>query len=735
MSESEDKQEQARAAVVGVLLEKRALAIRQKNQTGIEAIWAEDEDAYENQYTGADSWRNKPPGKVDISTTANGARSAAGYNITSTYCDTGAASMGDMLFSTDEQPWSISHTAIPDLVQIAEGNVPPEVQGQIDTEASQADQDPEEVTRKLIDETKKDLDRAQSKAEKVEKRIADWLQECQYISSCRDVLFDSALSGSGVLKGPVPRSQTTVAYVDGRLVEEKKTVPVSSHVSYWNAFPDHDAGENIHDGNFFFEKDDLTLRQMEGLLSREGYFTNEVISCIREGPHRATANYKNNRSMDEMGLVPKTNTWEIWYGYLSMNHEDLVNAGFDVAENSRSPVVDLYVELINGRAIKVTENPLYGGAFPYDIMVWKRRKGSPWGTGIARQVRTPQRMVDASIRNLMKNAGVAAGPMLGVMRGVRPVDNVVSIAPWKIWEIDPTDGIDDVRKAIGYVKLDMMINELGAIIDRGLKMAEDITGLPQLLQGQSGGAPDTVGGMTLLHNNATALRRRIARQFDDKLTSPHIRRYFNFHLLYGPDEEKGDFHVTVKGSSTHVERDLHSQAMVNLAQMFLNPAFGKDPKRAADEYLKALKFNPSMFDYEDAEWQRIVEQMGQPPSDSRLEVEQIRAQNAQQMLQAKQQFEGALMQARMEMEQTFKALDLENEQRKQAGQEQLKLAEIQARFAETDRKIQASMDEAVLKLQVQQQLSGVKSPAGTQQVLTPPSEPAGRAPNGSAYQA
>ena len=41
-------------------------------------------------------------------------------------------------------------------------------------------------------------------------------------------------------------------------------------------------------------------------------------------------------------------------------------------------------------------------------------------------------------------------------------------------------------------------------------MAEDITGLPLIMQG-SGSAPDTVGGMQMVNNNASTVLRRIAR--------------------------------------------------------------------------------------------------------------------------------------------------------------------------------------------------------------------------------
>jgi hypothetical protein len=36
-------------------------------------------------------------------------------------------------------------------------------------------------------------------------------------------------------------------------------------------------------------------------------------------------------------------------------------------------------------------------------------------------------------------------------------------------------------------------------------------------------------------------RRMVARQIDDDLTEPHIRRYYTWILMYVKEEEKGDF--------------------------------------------------------------------------------------------------------------------------------------------------------------------------------------------------
>ena len=72
-----------------------------------------------------------------------------------------------------------------------------------------------------------------------------------------------------------------------------------------------------------------------------------------------------------------------------------------------------------------------------------------------------------------------------------------------------------------------------------------------MLQGSQGGVtPDTVGGMQMLLNNTNVVLRRLVKNFDDMVTKPHIRRYYDYNMAYNENEEvKGDFNILARGSS------------------------------------------------------------------------------------------------------------------------------------------------------------------------------------------
>lgn len=151
------------------------------------------------------------------------------------------------------------------------------------------------------------------------------------------------------------------------------------------------------------------------------------------------------------------------------------------------------VTMVNDRVIKISLSVMDSGEFPYDVMVWQSRQDHWAGIGVSRQMRECQKGANAAVRNLMDNAGLSAGPQIIVDTSkIEPADGKMEIVPRKLWR-KKKGGSDmvDVRDAFVIVTIETRQAELMNIIEFWLKEAEDCTGMPMLLQGQQGKAPDT----------------------------------------------------------------------------------------------------------------------------------------------------------------------------------------------------------------------------------------------------
>ena len=720
----------------------RSAAMAAREVSGIEDDWEEDEEHYE----GIDeinrgerkSWRGKPPAEGTGTTRglASANSSTVFLNITRPYVDAASARIGDMLLPTDDRSWSILPTPIPFMVDMTKGKFPDHIVRQA---AAEFPGQPGLAKNKLhaaIDQAVADLAKAKDKAEAAQKRIEDWHVQGQWHAQVRSVLEDTTKIGTGILKGPIPVKRKQVAFINGALIIKEEIQPASIRIDPWNFYPDPACGENIHNGSHCWERDDITMRGLMDLQGSPGYLDDQIDLVLMEGAMKATR-IAPDRPLPDGHTPDKSGMFEIWYFHGFLGKEDLEASGCKCPDD-KPVAIAAQVTMVNNRVIRAIMNPIDTGELPYDVMVWQVRAGHWAGIGVSRQVRTPQEIVNGGGRNLMDNAGRAGGPQLVIMRDVvKPHDGIYEITPWKIWLANTDADMQHLDKAFRFVLIPMMQQELAAIIELGKKLAEDITGLPMLLQGQSGGAPDTARGMELVNNNASTVLRRIARLFDDRLTEPHIRRYYAYLLMYGEDSEKGDFQIDARGSSALVQRDLEATAMAAMQGMVMNPMFGLDPKKFAEESLKAKHLDPKRFQYDDEEWQKVVAGMSQKP-DPREAIAQLNIQSDEKLLGAEQAFEADQNAKDREQTMLIAQIDAELAKAGLTADQQKVLSEIKGKLGDTVIKIRAqaqmARDNQFLDLHKHKTDSAIDlHKHNTTQLMKPPTEPAGRAKTGQAW--
>lgn len=641
-------------------------------------------------------------------------KSTVFMNITRPYTDAASARLGDMLLPTDDRAWKLEPTPVPDQV----GNVPQEesmqpagqgvapnpmqqmqtvqaatqqtpgmAPGQMLTPGMPAQQPgaqpggqmvpaPKTPLQQRIDEALKEVRR---KVKNCERQIDDWLVECNFHREMRMVFDDSARMGTGILKGPVPTNRKVHKWVDGKLVKTREVAPISKRIDPWDCFPDLAAGENHQNGRFHWERDRITAKQLGELreevlpvlgedgnplmelaidesgmpkmqpVLRPSYFVDQINAVLREGP----AKHTDAGRIDLPDFSGQEEAqYEIWYGYCTLNKEDLLALDCECEEDDE-PMVSVMAVVVNDRVIKIVENPLDTGEFPYDYFVWNRRRGLPFGRGIPRLVRAPQRMLNGATRNMSDNAGLSAGIMLFLRRkGLVPADGNWKLHGRKIFFVD--DEVKSASDAFGQATVDPRTNELKMVIDYALQMAEQITGMPLLLQGQMGNAPDTLGGQQLAMNNANGVLRRLAKQYDDSVTERHITRYYAWAQQYVDDDDlKCDAVVDARGSSALVERHIADQAIAQMGAFINDPEFEISKKRWIEEWMKSQRLDPERMKMTPEEIQ--ARQQMQPPPPYQVQVAQMNNESRERIAQLVEENKKLLTKMESDAE-TYRAL-------------------------------------------------------------------------------
>ena len=761
----EFKHEELREKLAQVLLKRRNEAVRYRAGLGIETQWAEDQAYYEGEEDGSrvGFYKGMTIGSPLIAKPKNDFKSKVFLNITRPYVETASSKVIEVLSPVDDRAFSIVPSPIPFAVmggQEMRGTaIPPEAPPAMGTMVDQNGQPaaPQQIQQQQANKSVEEKLRIAAKG--AERWIDDALQECGYNSELRRLVDDSARIGTGVMRGPIPTVRTSRKVEGGQFIMVEEIVPESKCISAWNAFPDPACGDDIHKGQYFIEHDNLTEKQVRELMMAPGYIPAAIEKVLEEGPKENAITALVQAPHDAQEQSAKR--FHIWYYHGFLAVDDVVAMGCDCGEIEGG--VAAVITIINDTPVKAHLALLSGGRYPYDFMCWQRTAGSPWGIGVARQIRACQSILNATVRSMMENAGLSSGPQIILGRGsIIPADGQWTITPRKVWLLKPDADIPDVTKAFNAVQIPSIQQELLETVNFVLKMAENVTGLPILLQGQQGptGVPETVGGMQILVANASGLLRRMARIFDDSITKPHVTAYYEWMMEFGEDDSiKGDFQIVPRGSSALVIKDMRATFLVQVVpQLIANPNFGIDPARYFKEVAKLNGLEPSDVQFTEAELQALMSQP--PPVDPRVQVAQIRTEGDLKTTEMELTTEQAriardidrdtmYVQAENERTKTTSATKMaELELRRElamldyANKNQLTIEQIKAKLATEGAKMDLQRELAQFGHISAQEARVSEAKLGTQQavvekaveqVATPAVEPPGRAPNGQGF--
>jgi hypothetical protein len=682
----------------GVLVEKRTEAMNWRKLTGIEDDWEEDDEFYDARDRAnpeGDTNVGKPvasDGGAENRPVQNG-RSSVFIPITRAYVDAASARVSDMLLPNDDAPWQLRATPRAEM-SAAGGNMTPVAaaaagaagtgpmpmmpqglpgaagagmgamammnpgpsapapaamgaqQGMAAPQQAGGGMPPgQPMPMGVTSQVYEALPDEDKRAERANKIIEDWHVECQFHAEARKAIEDSARLGTGILKGPFPVQKKSKVYrmdpiTRQYVVEEQvKVVPITKRVHPRNFWTDPAGGENHQAGSYTWELDNIGSRALRALLDDDSYIRDNILRALREGPGAKSG--KDQPAENTSYSVNVGATFPLWYFYGDLDKMTMIAAGVPeemLPEGEDEAVaIPALVIMVNDHVIKVAAAPLDTGGFPYDMFPWQSRPGIPWGKGVARQMRTAQRMLNAGVRAEMDNAGITSGPQWAIRKGwVQAIDGNDSIlGPRKGWYItDKAPPNAKLEDCISYFNVTSNIAELERIIDRAMRFAEDSTGLPMLMQGQQGEATTTATGMTILNNNGSTVLRRIARTFDDFITEPHIRRYYYWLMANeGNDDAKGDFQIDARGSTYLVDRELQAQNLNMLFPMLVQHP-DVHPGRLAEEVAAANRLPLKRIMLTEAE--RKARDEAPPPKSDAVQVAEIRAGVDEKKLQQKE---------------------------------------------------------------------------------------------------
>ena len=653
-SEQAERDMAERLRVFGVRLQSKANDQVQRRYS-IDERWLDDLRQFNGQYD-----------KVTAATLAASGGSKLFVNITRNKVNAAEARLIDILFPTDDRNWGIQPTPVPYLSKIAK-----------DEDPVQNEDGSPFVTDKGVQVEKRDiaqgvLEEARERSNGMQDEIEDQLNETNYNSVNRDMVHDAVLYGTGVLKGPVILGKTRQKWsevVDDQgqvaqvieMVEDLK--PGAERVDPWDFFPDMQA-RSIDDAEFIFQRHYMSKKALRDLADKPGFLRTQIAEVLKQdadNSHTAT----HLQEMQSMAGISSMDNrrFEVWEYHGPVDKDDLIAAGVEVDEDDVFTDYNGVVWFSENRVIKAVINPADTGEMPYCVFNWEGDDTTIFGVGIPFLMRSSQKVLNATWRMLMDNAGLSVGPQTVInSQVVRPADGNWRLTPHKVWEL--TDKNGSVNNVFGSFEINSHMTELIALFQYARQIADEETALPQIAQGEQGSATDTASGMSMLMNSANTMLRRVVKNFDDDVTRPFIKRMYDWNMQFNPKEDvKGDFCIDARGTSSLLVKEQQAVNLMNLMNISASPLLEPLTNTAA-LYRKVV----SSMQIEADEIVKSTEEI------------ELETQNMQKQMEAQQQ---AMMQAQQAQQQApagdpLAQQKLELEAQKMQMDAQLKGAQIQA---------------------------------------------------------
>lgn len=598
-------------------------------------------------------------------------RSAIFINITEPKTSSWVARLWDLLFPNDDKNWGIEPTPVPELEKAAEQAAREAQEADAAAEAAVEESNamvesgapPEQVAavqqqaiamgqmamraRAFDAQANARREEAKKRTERMEAEIDDQLVECNYSATARDVIQDACKLGSGIVKGPItvdrPIRRWSMRGGQTALNMQTEIKPEYRRVDPWNFYPDPDVA-CIADAGFTFERHPVGRHKFKAMAQRLGFHMPTVREILREGVMPGTnadLTYVNRLRAIEGDSTNGTPmslylVWE-YHGYLQNSDVVMVLRNFgneelaQEIEESDDPFAERRVVayFCNGRMLKISADyPMDSGESLYSIFSFQRPESMILGgKGIPWMMRHEQSMLNAGVRMLMDNAGLAVAPQTVVDKAkVTPADGRWKVTPRKVWHRDG-EAMGPNDRPFEFFTVPMNAQLLQVIIDMALKFIDMVVSLPMIAQGEQGPASNTMGGMSMLFNSANVVFRRVVKNWDDDVTSPAIRRAYDWNMQFSDKEDiKGDMKVDARGTSVLLVREVQSQMMMAIATNWsAHPVLGPAVKvyGAMRLTLQAMAINPNDVLVTPEEFEAKLKAMAEAPQES---PEMIRAQ-------------------------------------------------------------------------------------------------------------
>ena len=418
---------------------------------------------------------------------------------------------------------------------------------------------------------------AQEAARRMEKIIHDQIEESNGASEIRNALFESALFGTGIVKGPFNFNKTLHRWREGEDGNRNYSpinvrVPRLEFVSIWDFFPDPNA-TNVNEAEYVFHRHRMNRTQLRG-LTKMPYFDKQAIrECLMMGPNYIEKDYEQELKDDNRTDDYGSSQYEVLEYWGVMDAEYCRQVGMEIPEEVDDlDEVQINAWICNGKMLRSVVNPFTPFRIPYHAFSYEKNPYSFFGIGVAENMDDSQKIMNGHARMAIDNLALSGSVVFDVDETALVSGQSMEIYPGKVFRRQA--GVPG--QAINGLKFPNTTQENMQMFDKFRQLADEQTGIPSYSHGQTGvqSMTRTASGMSMLLGAASLNIKTVIKNLDDFLLKPLGEAYFQWNMQFLESKlgVEGDLEVKATGTNSLMQKEVRSQRLTMFLQTASNPA-------------------------------------------------------------------------------------------------------------------------------------------------------------------
>ena len=418
---------------------------------------------------------------------------------------------------------------------------------------------------------------AQEAARRMEKLIHDQIEESNGSSELRSALFECALFGTGIIKGPFNFNKTLNRWQEDEDGNRNYSpinvrVPRIEFVSIWDFFPDPNA-TNMDESEYIFHRHRLNRTQLRALGKMPYFDKDQIRECLAMGPNYVEQDYEHELRDEDGSSDYGQGQYEVLEYWGVMDAEYAREVGMEIPDDVDDlDEVQVNAWISNGKLLRAVVNPFTPFRVPYQAFPYERNPYSFFGIGVAENMDDSQQIMNGHVRMAIDNLALSGSLVFDVDETALVGGQNMEVYPGKVFKRQA--GVPGT--AINGIKFPNTSTENMMMFDKFRQLADEQTGIQSYSHGQTGvqSMTRTASGMSMLLGAASLNIKTVIKNLDDFLLKPLGESYFQWNMQFLESRlgVEGDLEVKATGTNSLMQKEVRSQRLTMFLQTVQNPA-------------------------------------------------------------------------------------------------------------------------------------------------------------------